>query len=456
MRFPFFQNRVRSAALCLLAVSGLLCRADAKDAPTFARDVAPILYQNCSSCHHPDQVAPFSLLTYHDAQKRAAQIAAVTAKKVMPPWKAVHGYGEFANERRLTDAQIATLKAWAEAEAPEGDAKTAPPIPQYTDGWQLGKPDMIISMPKPYTIPAGGPDVNRSFVVPVHLPADRYVRAAEVRPGNRRIVHHCTVMYDKSGAARKLEAAQGGPGGGYVSFGGAGFVPAGALPGYAPGIAAEIMPLDAAAPLYKDVDVVFGMHYHPDGKIETDQTEIGLYFTDKKPTRSGSLLVLGVLNLDIAPGEKSHLETDEITLPVDVELDNVFEHMHLIGKTCKMWAELPDHTTVPLIKIDDWDFSWQTTYRLKKRLSLPKGTVIHGAWTHDNSADNFRNPNSPPKRVTNGENSTDEMAGALLNVYAKNEAETGILWLTMIGHLAKAQFTPAQHHAAPPTVSAAK
>ena len=451
MNFQSFRN----FALCLLAASGFSSRAAAKDAPTFARDVAPILYQNCSSCHHPDEVAPFSLLTYHDAQKRAAQIAIICQKRVMPPWKAEHGYGEFANERRLTDAQIATLKRWAAAGAPEGNPKDAPPVPQYTDGWQLGKPDMIITMPKPYTIPAGGPDVNRSFVVPIHLPADRYVRAAEVRPGNRRIVHHCTVMYDKSGAARKLEMQQGGPGGGYVSFGGAGFAPAGALPGYAPGIAAEIMPPDAAAPLYKDVDVVFGMHYHPDGKAETDQTCIGLYFTDKKPTRAGALVVVGVLNLDIAAGEKAHLEKDDFTLPVDVELDNVFEHMHLIGKTCKMWAELPDHTTVPLIKINDWDFSWQTTYHLKKRISLPKGTIIHGEWTHDNTADNIRNPNSPPKEVKNGENSTDEMAGALLNVYTKNDVDNGILWLTLLGHIAKMQFTPAAHPK-PATVSASQ
>lgn len=451
MKFRFIQN----LTLGLFAVSMALCRADAKATPTFARDVAPILYGNCSSCHHPGEVAPFSLLTYHDAQKRAAQIAIVCAKKVMPPWKAEHGYGEFANERRLTDAQIATLKQWAEAGAPEGDPKTAPPIPQYTDGWQLGKPDMIITMPKPYTIPASGPDVNRSFVVPVHLPADRYLRAAEMRPGNRRIVHHAIAMYDKSGAARKLELQQGGAGGGYVSFGGPGFVPAGGLPGYAPGMGAEVFPLDSSGTLFKDVDVVFGMHYHPDGKPETDQTRIGLYFTDRKPTRSSVLMALGILNLDIAAGEKSHLEKDDFTLPLDVELDNIFEHMHLIGKTCKMWAELPDHTTIPLIKINDWDFSWQTTYHLKKRLALPKGTILHGEWTHDNTAENIRNPNSPPKEVKNGENSTDEMAGALLGVYTKNDLDNGILWLTALGHFAKMQFTPAAHNK-PPTVSASK
>ena len=373
----------------------------------------------------------------------------------MPPWKAEHGYGDFANERYLNDAQIATLKRWADAGAPEGNPKDAPPIPQYTDGWQLGKPDMILTMPKPYTIPAGGKDVNRNFVISVHLPADKYVRASEFRPGNRRIVHHAIVTYDKSGAARKLELAQGGPGSGYANFSGGGFTPAGGLPGWAPGMPPAVMPLDSAGTLFKEVDVVFGMHYHPDGKEESDQSQIGLYFTDKKPTRSSAMLAMGVLNLDIAPGEKAHLEEDSLTLPVDVELDNVFEHMHLIGKTCKLWAELPDHTTMPLIKINDWDFNWQMTYQYKKRIALPKGTILHGVWTHDNSADNIRNFNSPPKRVTNGESSTDEMAGCLLGVYAKSDIDTGILWLTLLGHAAKMQFTPAAHHKTP-TVSASK
>ncbi len=409
---------------------------------TFTKDVAPVVFAQCSSCHRAGEVAPFPLLTYRDVRKRARQIALITEQRVMPPWKLTPGYGEFQHERRLTDAQIALFRRWADAGTPEGNLADLPPAPRFTGGWQLGKPDMVLTMIKPATIPAEGPDVNRSFVIPVHLPAGRYVRAAEFRPGNRRIVHHGTAMLDTSGKARALEAAQGGPGAGYVSFGGPGFLPSGGLPGYAPGMPATVFPADASGVLPKDVDVVLGMHYHPDGKIETDQSSIGLYFTDTPPVRIGSLIVMGVLNLDIAPGEKAHLEQDTYTLPVDVDVEAIYEHMHLLGKTCKMWAELPDHETRPLIQIADWDFSWQATYQLKHRLHLPKGTILHAEWTHDNSADNPHQFNHPPKRVTNGENSTNEMGGALINVYVASPQDNGILWIANLGHLWKASVAP--------------
>jgi len=441
-------------ALALLAACAALAAPTPKSAapevvrssqvlhPTFTKDIAPVVFAQCSSCHRSGEVAPFPLLTFRDVQKRARQIALVTGQRVMPPWKLTPGYGEFQHERRLTDAQIALFRRWADAGAPEGNPADLPPAPRFPGGWQLGKPDMILTMIKPVTVPAEGPDVNRSFVIPVHLPAGRYVRAAEFRPGNRRIVHHGTAMLDASGKARALEAAQGGPGAGYVSFGGPGFLPSGGLPGYAPGMPATVFPADASGVLPKDVDVVLGMHYHPDGKIETDQSSIGLYFTDTPPVRVGSLVVMGVLNLDIAPGEKAHLEQDTYTLPVDVDVEAIYEHMHLLGKTCKMWAALPDGTTRPLIQIADWDFSWQATYQLKRRLHLPHGTVLHAEWTHDNSADNPHQFNRPPKRVTNGENSTNEMGGALINVYVANQRDNGILWIANLGHLWKASVTP--------------
>lgn len=446
-RITFFSRRAAGTIAAIGAA--LLCRAGSANAQavTYNKNVAPIFYQQCVSCHRPDEVAPFSLLTYHDAQKRARQIALITEKRIMPPWKLEPGYGAFKHERRLTDKQIAVIKQWAAAGAPEGDPADLPPAPKFTDGWQLGKPDLIIKMPKACPIPAAGNDVNRSFPVRIHLPADKYIRAAEFRPGNRRVVHHATLMLDKSGKAMQLEAQQGGAGAGYVSFGGPGFIPAGGLPGYAPGMPPEIFPPDAAGVLPKEVDVVFGMHYHPTGKAESDQSSIGLYFTDKPPTRIGSLITMGVLHVDIAPGEKAHFEQDDYTLPVDVDVEAIYEHLHLIGKTCKLWAELPDHTTRPLIKINDWDFNWQNTYHVKERVHLPKGTVLHAEWTHDNTAENIHNPNHPPKRVTYGENSTDEMAGALINVYVNSDTDNGILWIANLTHLGKASVAPARRPA---------
>lgn len=404
-------------------------------AVTYTRDVAPIVFAQCSSCHRPGEVAPFPLLTYRDVQKRARQIALVTDQRTMPPWKPAPGYGEFRHERRLSDAQIAVFRRWAEAGAPEGDPAELPPAPKFTDGWQFGPPDLILKMPKAFTVPAEGQDASRSFVIPIRLPADKYLRAAEFRPGNRRVVHHAVVLLDKSGKARQLEVKGGGPGGGYASFGGPGFLPAGGLPGYAPGMGPEVFPPDASGTLPKDADVVFGMHYHPDGREETDQSSLGLYFTDRPPKRLSSLITMGRLKIDIEPGERAHLERDSYILPVPVEVEGVFEHMHLIGRSCRMWAELPDHTVRPIIKIDDWDFNWQATYHVKKPFRLPKGTVLHAEWVHDNSADNFRNPNSPPRRITDGENSTDEMAGALVNVYVANGWDNGVLWVADLGHL---------------------
>lgn len=428
-------------ALVLLAMAaqGRGARAESL---TFTKNIAPIIFNNCANCHRPGEVAPFSLLTYQDVAKRAKQIGIVTQKRLMPPWKLEPGYGEFQHERRLTDKQIAVVRQWANEGAKEGNPADLPPVPKFPDGWQLGKPDMILKMPKAYTVPAEGKDVSRSFVVSVHLPADKYIRATEIRPGDRRVVHHVTLMMDKSGKAKQLEAQQGGPGAGYVSFGGPGFLPSGGLPGYVPGVGAEVLPDDASGVLPKDIDLVFGMHYHPYGREAADQTSVGLYFTDKPPKKIGSLIAMGVLNIDIAPGEKDHLEETTYTLPVDVEVESVYEHMHLIGKTCKLWAELPDHSTKPIIKINDWDFNWQSTYHVRERYRLPKGTILHGEWTHDNSADNPANPNHPPKEVKNGEDYVNEMAGVLINVFVDSPLDNGILWVANLGHLGAASVRP--------------
>lgn len=441
---------VSLALLALFAAASLLPSAPSRaDAPadtlvTFNKDIAPVLFSQCSSCHRPGEVAPFSLLTYDDAKKRARQIALVTEKRIMPPWKPEPGFGRFEGARHLTDAQIALFVKWAASGAKEGRKSDLPPPPKFTEGWAMGKPDLILRMPKAFTIPADGVDVNRSFVVPLHLPGDRHVRAAEFRPGNRRVVHHATVMLDTSGKARQLEIEQGGAGGGYKSFGGPGFLPVGGLSGYVPGETPRPVRPEVVGTLPKDVDLVFGMHYHPSGKPETDQSEIGLYFTDKPGTRVGSIVLMGVLHVDIAPGDASHFEETSFTLPTDVDVTGIGPHMHFIGKTTHFWADLPDGTTKQLIKINHWDFNWGGTYTYVEPVHLPKGATIHGVWTFDNSADNPRNPSHPPKRVTYGESTTDEMGGAWINVIVDKQTDNLAVWIANLGHLAKASVTPAR------------
>jgi mono/diheme cytochrome c family protein len=181
-------------------------------AVTFSEDIAPILYQHCVTCHRPGEVAPFPLITFEDAVKRGKSLVKVTESRVMPPWHAAHGYGEFADERRLTDAQIATIRDWFDHGMPRGDAAKMPPLPAFTEGWQLGTPDLILEMPEAFEVPASGPDVYRNFVMPTGLTEDRWVRAIEYRPGTRTVVHHSLFQYIRGGAAAKLANADGSPG----------------------------------------------------------------------------------------------------------------------------------------------------------------------------------------------------------------------------------------------------
>lgn len=433
---PLFAVAAASVALaCAVAVAP--ARSAGQDSaaparPTFAKHVAPILYKNCVTCHRPGEVAPFSLQTYADAKKRAAMIAAVAQQGVMPPWKPRPGHGEFRYERRLTEAQIATLKRWAETGAAPGNLNALPPAPTFKTGWQLGPPDKILRLPEPFRIPAEGRDVYQHFVFSLGKPRDRYLRAIEVRPGNRRVAHHAVGILDRSGKARELDAKTPEPG--YRGMGGAGFLPAGFTPGYVPGQTPRLMAEDGAIVLPKGADFVLQMHYHPTGKPETDQTEVGLYFTDRKPTRNNNIVLLGSSDIDIRPGDSAYKVSDQFKVPVDVTVGSIWAHLHLLGKDVHVWAELPSGQTREMLWINDWDFNWQDTYLYKEPFRLPAGTVIRSEYVFDNSAANPRNPNSPPRRVLIGENSTDEMAGLIIGVETDNGLANLGLLASVVGH----------------------
>lgn len=406
--------------------------------PTFTKDVAPVLFQNCVVCHRPGEVGPFSLITYQDARKRAKLLAKLTGSRVMPPWKPVAGHEEFKNARVLTDEQIAVFKAWLDAGTPEGEAKDLPPQPKFPEGWQAGPPDMILKVANPFPVPAEGPDIYVHFVLPMNLDKDKYVKAVQILPSNRRVAHHGVIILDGSGTARKLAAKNGGDH--YPNFGGPGFLPRGFLPGYAPGMTtridrAEGATDDVSITLGKGLDIVLQMHYHPIGKEGTDQPQIGLYFTDKPPKRGPN--VIGMVNndVDIPAGAKAHKRADSFKVPVDFEVQSIFGHMHMIGREIRVWADLPDGKKKDMLLIDDWDFNWQDTYAYKKPFILPKGTVVNAEWVWDNTADNPRNPNNPPKRVTFGEGSTDEMTGLIISGMSVNPGlDEGVMWLSVIGH----------------------
>jgi hypothetical protein len=382
--------------------------------PTFSHDVAPLLYKQCAACHRPGGVAPFSLLTYQDASRRARLIATVTGKRYMPPWLPVAP--RFHDERKLTDAEIATLARWTAAGAPEGNPAETPAPPRFAEGWQLGKPDLEAAMSTPFPVPAEGPDLYRCFVIPNASPRARWVRALDIRPGSAKVVHHVLLFQDTTGTARKRDT-----GSGYPCFGTPGFLPARGLGGWTPGAVPFQTPAGIPELLHGGADLVLQAHYHPTGKPETDRTRIALYFTDQKPTRRMTDIPLGSNQIDIPPGDRAYKATDHFTIPVDVDALAITPHAHYVCKEMLGYAVLPDGSRRTLLHIPDWNFDWQQQYTYAAPVRLPAGTRIEMEFTYDNSTANARNPHHPPQRVTWGPGSADEMAGLHLEVAPLND-----------------------------------
>ncbi len=398
-------------------------------AVTFNQDVAPILYRHCIVCHRPvnpaaknaDPVcfagAPFSLVDFADARPHAKQIAAATKSRAMPPWLPEPGYGHFLNERRLRDDEIAVVERWVEQGAAEGSAFERPRPPELPSGWQLGRPDLVVSARQPYTLGPAGSDVFRNFVVPLPLTATRYVRGIELRADNPTIVHHASVGIDRLRVSRRLDGRDGRPG--FAAM------PDDAVQnvyGWSPGKAPFMEPADRAWPVEKGSDLVVQMHLLPGGKPAVIRPTIGLFFSDVPPTREPLLIKLESKSIDIPGGEANYTVEDAYVLPADIDVVSVYPHAHYLAKDMKGLATLPDGRQQWLLWIRSWDFRWQDQYRYTTPMSLPKGTRLTMRFTYDNSAGNPHNPRRPPKRVKWGPQSTDEM---------------GALWLEVLPHRAE-------------------
>lgn len=404
-----------------LLLAGIVATAHAADQVTFTKDVAPILFANCVSCHRPGEVAPFSLLTHAEAAKRSKMLARVTADRQMPPWKAADVGMAYAGEHRLTEAQIAVFEKWHKAGAPEGDPKTLPSLPKFTEGWQAGTPDLILEMPEDYEVGAEGRDIYRCFVLPSGLTENRYLSGIEVRAGNRRIVHHVLVHLDTSGKARELDEADPGPG--YHSGGGVGFRSGGQLAGWAPGNQPRELPAGIGMLVPKGSDLVLQVHYNRNGKPEKDRTRIGLHFADKAVDKKLRLFPL-IGPVRIAAGDSNYLSKATIPVPDDVTLLSIMPHMHLLGRDIRVEAQFPDGSRKTLVHVPDWDFNWQMTYTFREAVKIPRGSSIHLEARYDNSAANPRNPHNPPKPVRWGEQTSDEMSLAFLDYTLDRESLT--------------------------------
>jgi hypothetical protein len=408
-------------------------RAVASAPPTWASDVAPIIYKNCSPCHRPGQAAPFPLLSYDDVKTRAQAIVDVTERRKMPPWPPAQaeGFPELRDERRLKPAEIATLKAWAAADMPVGEVSRIPVPPTYPVGWRLGVPDLILAFPAPVVVPADGPDVYRNLTLNLDLPIDRAIVAIDYEPSARAVVHHALFFVEPSDV--QVSDADLLPGLGRALLLGAGQEAGtrltaaddawGGLGGWVPGTTPKFFPEGIAQRLPSHSNIVMQLHLHPSGREEREDGKVALYFA--KAIVPKSLTGIQVppafgfaAGLDIPPGEKRFVIKDSFTLPVDVEAYGARGHAHYLGREMKMTATLPNRSTRGLLWIDDWQFTWQDSYFFKSAMRLPKGTRIDVEIAYDNSTDNPRNPNSPPARVRWGRGSLDEMGSMTLLVVA--------------------------------------
>jgi Flp pilus assembly protein TadD/mono/diheme cytochrome c family protein len=404
-------------------------KAPGQSTVTWSAQIAPLVYSHCTTCHHPGGAGPFSLLTYRDAVRWAAQMATVTSSRYMPPWLPEHGYGDFKDDRRLSDEDIQLIAKWVKSGMVEGDESAAPKPPQYPQTWQYGTPDLILTVQRPFELPASGTDVFRNFVLPYPLQQTHYVRAMEIRPGSPTIVHHANILIDRTASFRREhpdEWQNGVPGMELEVDTGRDFDPDSSFLFWKPDTPVLIEPDGMPWRLDPGNDLILNMHLKPSGKPDVASAQIGLYFTDQPASRHPMLLQLeNDRALDIPAGQREFVVEDTLRLPVDVQLLGIYPHAHYLGRELEAWAILPNQQKKWLIRIPSWDIDRQSVYRYREPVLLPKGSVVHMHYVYDNSAGNVHNPHNPAVRVKAGNRSEDEMAHLWLQVLPVNTSRDG-------------------------------
>ena len=431
---------MRVLATVLVLAAGLSTQTSAQTTPTFNKEVVRIFQNSCQNCHHPGDIAPFSLMDYQSARPWAASIKQYVLQKTMPPWKPTQGGNVFAGARILSQQDINTISAWVDAGAPQCTANLSqqlcdpndPDLPAplvFSSNWALGQPDLIMKMPVPFAVPDSGNDIYRCFSLPTNLPADTYVSAIQVMPGDRTVVHHVVMYSDPSGISQKLDAADPGPG--YSCFGDPGFNPDPSfIATWAPGYTPSYLQPGMAMQIPKNGYMAMQVHYHLNGVATNDQTQVGIYFTKGPVDKIVYFDVLVNTAFTIPAGNPHYAVSASTPVPADVHIVNVGPHMHLLGRESHI-SLVTGKTSTPLIDINDWDFQWQSFYEYLQPVPAPIGSTVQFTKYFDNSANNPKNPNSPPKAVSWGEQTTDEMAVAFFG------------------------FTVDQIHLIPPTFAAA-
>lgn len=408
---------------------------------TFNRDVAPILFAHCASCHRPiddaapqsattpgaseDPIcvagAPFSVLDFDSVRRHARAIKSAVQRGAMPPWLPEAGHAVFAGERRLSTDQIALIAEWVDGGAPEGDPAGKPTPPKTSGGWQLGKPDLVLTLAEPYVLKPGGRDVFRNFVVPVPIATTRYVRAVEFRADRPQVLHHADLAIDLGRVSRALDRADPGPG--FATMDGDQVQN---VYGWSPGKVPTMESADTAWTLDPGTDLVLQLHMIAGAKNETVQPAIGLFFTDTPPAHTPIGIKLESQTIDIPAGAADYVVEDSYVLPADVDAISVYPHAHYLAREMRGTATLPDGSEQSLLRIRQWDFRWQDRYRYQSPLFLPRGTRLSMRFTYDNRGTNPAN-RGEAKRVRSGPRSTDEMAQLWLEVVPRRPEDRGVL-----------------------------
>ena len=378
---------------------------------TWTRHVAPLLRANCVECHRAGGIAPFSLEGYENAKRWHRMIAWMTGERLMPPWRAVPGFGEFRDARRLSARQIELLRTWSRTGARRGDPQdTIPVSTRPRSKWRLGEPDLVLAMREPFEVPADGDDIYRYFVIPTGFTEDKVVVALDFSPGDPKVVHHANYLVDYEGRARAEDAKDAAPG--FSVFGTGGFLDYNAwgIGGWTPGAEPWVLDRGQGMWLPRGGDLVLEVHYHLNGRATTDRSEVALYFAREPVSRYVDGVVIGTDDLRIPPGARSYWRRFSMDVPAGMTLTDVTPHMHFLGREFIAIATLPDGRGRPLVRIVDWDFRWQSTFTYREPVHLPAGSRIDAWVRYDNSAGNPQNPEVPPRTVTWGWETTDEMS----------------------------------------------
>jgi hypothetical protein len=426
-----------AALACAAAAASLQAQQPARsgagnNVPTFSNDVAPIFYKNCTSCHRAGEIGPMALVTYQDARPWAKAIATKVAAGVMPPWYGESEHSQFTNDRRLSEADRATILKWANGGAPEGNKADLPPAPTFADGWQIGQPDVVFALQEDYPVPASGAIEYKYFEIPTNFTEDKWVKAFEVRPGDRSVVHHIIVFGRPPARPAPPAAATASS----ETTTAAGTTPPPAprpqppfsfAPGmqeprdeavqaakrapnndrpapragtgpfvadFAPGQAVRVYAEDTALKVPAGTTLVFQIHYTSSGKATTDRSKVGLVFAKEKPKTEVMIAALQNANFTLPAGQADVKVEAEMTLNRDTTIWSLLPHTHVRGKRWEYQAIYPDGRTETILSVPKYDFNWQTEYVFKQPLKMPKGTKIHSIAWYDNSAANKANPDA--------------------------------------------------------------